>query len=870
MSGAGRPASRMRHPCDRSCGVPARTTPIPWSTTTLEVISGMSSCPSLPSLRRVGSGLPGDTSSSSLDRHINGCCKCQAALEDAGRDEPETTSPVAARTPAVADLPPIPGYEIERELGRGGMGVVYLAREVNSDRPVALKFLPSGPFAAPRDREHWLKEARAAARVRHPHVVQLHRVDEAGGWLYLVLEYVPGGSLKERLTGPLPARVAATLLVPIAQALEQLHRAGVWHLDLKPANILVDAAPGTPLDRVLLKLADFGIARSCDESAPSGSSRGAAQGTPLYMAPEQVAGRRSALGPATDIHAMGIILYELLTGRPPFLADSDAETMHQIQTQVPVPPRRLNPKVPRDLETICLKCLEKAPGRRYATAEALAEDLRCFLDGRPISARPVSPFERTWRWCRRRPAIASLTAALAATLASGFVGLFALWRVSEAERARVEVQRARAEVERARAEEAGRLTEDNEKVTSSALAELNDALYFAMVKPETISEDRILATTYAFRKQTSALKNYRRLAPRSLHGLGVLERELAARLLSRGQREEARALLIDSVAILKECRQLDPDDESILWQLAGSLWLSGHLAANEHRIEESLDFCDQASSLLDALRTLSFRVDMANRLYLMRGSLADELTRRGEPEQARRAIEANLRMFDSMERTVAEQPELAVCKELTLAELTPGYPAIERLRSAVRKFPDFNLRKELEKRITTWSTVNPFGTDRARSGLTRREDDPEAWAEALFGLITLRCSAAGLDAAAVPTRVYKLIDFASTTAAEQRRIRRLTDAEVTAARLMALARRLVRSYPSHPESHVVLSEAYFQVSKNAWKREDFPAIEQALRQALESARRAVSLAPQREDTRHFVDRLLPRLAMFDVGRAQPK
>ena len=424
---------------------------------------------------------------------------------------------------------------------------------------------------------------------------------------------------------------------------------------------------------------------------------------------------------------------------------------------------------------------------------------------------------------------------------------------------------------RERAEEARRLTEDNEKFASNALAELNDALFFALSKPEILSEDRILATTYSLRKQTSNLKNYRRLAPRSLHGLGVLERQLAARLLSHGKREEAKALLIDSVAVLKECRQLDPVDESILWQLTESLWLSGHLAADEHRIDESLDFCDQASSLLDALRTLSFRVDMTKRLYLMRGSLADELTRRGESERARRVIEANLRMFDLMDNIVAEQTELAVCKKLTLAELTPKYPAIERLRSAVGKFPDdLDLRKELERLITAWLTVNPFCTDRTPSKLTKYEEDPDAWAETLVWSICSRCSAQGLDAATVPVHGSKLVEFAIITAAGQRRMGQLKDADLTARRLMAFARRLVQDYPSQPESHMVLSEAYFQMSKNAWKRKDYPAIEQELRQALDSARHAVSLNPQRKDARHLVDRLLPRLVLFDSGRSKPK
>ncbi len=215
----------------------------------------MASCPPFHVLSRIGAGLPGGSTDLAIDAHINHCRFCQDVLDGLAAGE----APGDGRVAVDPDkLPRIPGFTIERELGRGGMGVVFLARELHPDREVAVKFLSSGPFAAPRDRDRWLKEARAAARVRHPHIVQLYHVDEADGWLYIVLEYLAGGSLKERLTGPASPRVAATLLVPVAGALEQLHRAGVWHLDLKPANILIDAPPETPLDRAPSSSATLG------------------------------------------------------------------------------------------------------------------------------------------------------------------------------------------------------------------------------------------------------------------------------------------------------------------------------------------------------------------------------------------------------------------------------------------------------------------------------------------------------------------------------------------------------------------------------------------------------------------------------------
>ena len=254
-----------------------------------------------------------------------------------------------------------------------------------------------------------------------------------------MLEFVPGGTLKERLRGPLPPRAAAELMETIARAVTAVHAAGLLHLDLKPSNILLDSAPDGPWQDACSQGLRFrhrpapGAIRTRRRRAWPGR-----RGTPSYMAPEQATASRADVGAAADIHALGAILYELLTGRPPFQGASTLETLDQVRGQKPVPPRRLNPKIPRDLETIALKCLEKNPSRRYASAEALADDLNRFLEGRPIKARPVSPIEHAWRWCRRQPVIAALAATLLLTLIGSFLGLLALLRRSEAQRARSE------------------------------------------------------------------------------------------------------------------------------------------------------------------------------------------------------------------------------------------------------------------------------------------------------------------------------------------------------------------------------------------------------------------------------------------------
>jgi serine/threonine-protein kinase len=312
-------------------------------------------------------------------------------------------------------LPRIPGYGVEAVLGRGGMGVVYKARHLRLNRTVALKMLLAGAYATPHERARFQREAEAVAGLRHANVVQVHDVADHEGRPYFTMEFVEGGSLAQKLAGtPQPARQAAGLLATLAGAVQVAHQGGVVHRDLKPANILL-TGDGTP------KIADFGLARHVD-GGPTLTLSGARLGTPSYMAPEQVIGKAGTLGPAVDIWALGAILYELLTGRPPFRAETALETERQVIAEEPVPPSRLNTKVPLDLETICLKCLRKDPARRYPSAAALADDLQRFLRGEAIVARPAGPLERLGKWVRRRPSAAAMLAA-SLFLAVALVGL---------------------------------------------------------------------------------------------------------------------------------------------------------------------------------------------------------------------------------------------------------------------------------------------------------------------------------------------------------------------------------------------------------------------------------------------------------------
>jgi serine/threonine protein kinase len=353
---------------------------------------------------------------------------------DSSRSVPRSdqTSPMEGTngTPPTCG-PELPDFEIQGVLGCGGMGVVYKARQLSLNRIVAVKMI-SADRAGATVLARFRAEAEAAARLQHPNIVQIHAVEQYKGQPYFVLEFVAGGNLADYLAANhLPARQAAQLVEALSRATHYAHQQGIVHRDLKPANILLgmrntecgmrnpeeqlsgsDSEFRTPHSAFRIpKIADFGLAKRLDETVGQTQS-GAILGTPSYMAPEQASGLARDVGPAADVYALGAILYETLTGRPPFRAATALATLDQVRSQEPIPLSRLEPTVPRDLETICLKCLHKAPHQRYASALALGEDLQRFLSGSPILARPVRAWERLWKWARRRPAAAALVAVL--------------------------------------------------------------------------------------------------------------------------------------------------------------------------------------------------------------------------------------------------------------------------------------------------------------------------------------------------------------------------------------------------------------------------------------------------------------------------
>jgi hypothetical protein len=371
-----------------------------------------------------------------------------------------------------------PGYEILGELGRGGMGVVYKARQIALDRTVALKMILHADHAGAEVRARFRTEARAVARLQHPHIVQVFEVGEHQGQPFFSLEFCAGGSLAARLDGtPWEALRAAHLVETLARAMQAAHQAHVVHRDLKPANVLL-GADGT------LKVTDFGLARKLDEEGKTRT--GEVMGTPSYMAPEQAASDKN-VGPPADVYALGAILYELLTGRPPFKAANVWETIAQVLGLEPVALRQLQPGIPRDLETISLKCLQKAPQQRYASAGELADDLHRFLEKQPILARPAGIIERGIKWVRRRPTAAVLVG-ITGLAASALLGL-GVWFTESLREERDIADKARGQaVALARSEQeahsqAKELLADMHTASGLVASERNDpaqaALWFA-------------------------------------------------------------------------------------------------------------------------------------------------------------------------------------------------------------------------------------------------------------------------------------------------------------------------------------------------------------------------------------------------------
>jgi tetratricopeptide (TPR) repeat protein len=488
------------------------------------------------------------------------------------------------------------------------MGIVYRARQVGLGRTVALKMILHAEHTGADARRRFQREAEAIARLQHPNIVQIHEVGEAGSLPYFSLEYCSGGSLEKKLDGaPWDPKAAGRLVETLTRAVAAAHAAGIVHRDLKPGNVLL-TEDGTP------KVTDFGLAKRLDATVRTAT--GAVLGTPSYMAPEQAGGKGKEVGPAADVYALGAILYELLTGRPPFRAATDLDTLFQVLTEEPVPVRRLQPQVPRDLETICHQCLAKDPSRRYVEAKALAVDLHHFVAGEPVAARPVRATERLWRWARRKPAQAGLVAMVLLAFLASVVGvsLFA-WQAGQG--------RLRAEAfAREESKRLDQIMKAND-ILSSVFRDLNPEEEDPEGQPlraqlgerldraaQLLQSDAVGDPLAVARLQNTLGETQRHLGyPKraiELHaqarqafeaGLGPDHREALANLENlagayrdAGQMDEAVSLF--QQAVQRYTATFGPDDRGTLGSrnnLATAYWAAGKLDEAEPLLEQTLD-----------------------------------------------------------------------------------------------------------------------------------------------------------------------------------------------------------------------------------------------------------------------------------------
>jgi serine/threonine-protein kinase len=539
-----------------------------------------------------------------------------------GGPQASKTAPPVRRKDALPKT--VAGYDILGVLGRGAMGVVYKARQRGLNRLVALKMILSGAHASEHELGRFRTEAEAVARIQHPNIVQIYEVGEEDGRPFFSLEYVDGGSLERKVKGkPQQPAEAARLVQALAAAMDCAHRANVIHRDLKPANVLL-AADGTP------KITDFGLAKRLEDDSGQTHS-GSIIGTPSYMSPEQADGRIEDISPLADVWSLGAILYELLTGRVPFHAPKVLETLEQVRTREPVAPTELQPGIPRDLETICLKCLQKDPAKRYASAGVLTEDLRRFLNNEPILARPVGRLERGWRWCKRNPRLAITGGVAAAAMLAFICSVMVAAAVWKSERDAKELERDRADHNASDAELKREEAEKNEK-----LAKDNEAK--AIKNEQRANKEAELAKN----QHQNALLRYTQFGEAMLRLLNAGRfRQMGSEV--RGLRDNMLNLLRQGMMTM--ARDLE-QAEATSFGTAGSHQRMGRVLRNLGQGEEALKQYRLAVTALERNGAEQPNSDRAlANLAIMRAHVADMyLELYGEARRARDAYEENRRI----------------------------------------------------------------------------------------------------------------------------------------------------------------------------------------------------------------------------------
>jgi tetratricopeptide (TPR) repeat protein len=785
------------------------------------------------------------------------------------------TAPAAGG--AIARPIAAPGHEVLGELGRGGMGVVYRARHVRLGRVVALKMVRAGALAGEAELARFRAEAEAVARLQHPNIVQVYEVGEDQGLPYFSLEFCPGGSLAARLNGtPVPAAAAAQVAETLARAMHVAHEAGVVHRDLKPANVLLVpsdrpeavALGGAAAERFEPKVTDFGLAKRLDVEGASLTQSGAVVGTPSYMAPEQAAGKNREIGPAVDGYALGAILYECLTGRPPFRAATPVETLLQVLGEEPVPPGRLNAGVPPDLETICLKCLAKEPARRYGSALDLAEDLRRFRQGEPIRARPVGRLERAGRWARRNPVAAGSLAAVVLALTAGTAVStgFAVQAARQAGQARDSEARAltaRADLERANAD----LTAERDRTRAALEAEAKrrrqaraalDALTGQVVEGWLVRQKQLLPEHKEFLER--ALASYEEFARDTGQDeatrAGVAAAYLRVGRLHRllGQAREAEAALAHSRDAYARLAADFPGNPDYAHELAQSHTDRGILFESTGRPGEAEAEHGAALAVYHHLAPdLLARPELRRGQALSHNSLAVLYKVTGRPPEAEAEYREALALQQPLVADFPGRPEFRwdlAQSHYNLSILLRDGERWQEAEAACRE------ALALQKRLVDESPANPeyrhelAGSHNGLGNLLLRAGQPKAAAEAFGAALALHRQLT----VEFPTRP----DYGQELATGYNNLGilyfhtgRPKEAEAAYREALVLHRRLAADFPNVPDFHNDLAGALVNL---ALLRRDQGQLDEArglLQEAVPHHQAALAVSPRHPAYRQF-------------------
>lgn len=698
-------------------------------------------------------------------------------------------------------------YLIEATLGRGGMGVVYKAFQRSLNRYVALKMILGGLHAGSEELTRFRLEAEASARLQHPNIVQIYEIGEEDGRPFFCLEYIDGGSLAQKLDGtPQNPRSTAHLVEQLARAMHHAHERGVVHRDLKPGNILLaKPAPGATADSYgVPKITDFGLAKRLDVDQGQ-TNTGAILGTPSYMAPEQASGNTKSVGPGADIFALGAILYDMLTGRPPFKGSTLADTLQMVQDADPVAVVRLQPKTPRDLETICLKCLQKEPEKRYSSAQALADDLRRFLNGEPVQARPTPIWERGWKWAKRRPALAALYGVSAAAVLLLMVGgwIYSLDRARAADSERNLKNQAQTNYLKAEENFQRALGAVRQMLTRVGAVDLVDVPQLEPIRRALLQEAKQYYV--AFLQERSSDPQIRREAAEAYRTLGEIQDML-------GDLDAAEQSNQSAIQLLQELQEEDSGEVAVRRALARCLQQQGLLLKRRNQLPEARQELEKALALrLDAQGSSADKADLAGSYYHLATILARQPKKGQEAEQnyqqARQlqtelTADASLKPEDRLEakRALARTLNNLAIFQQSISRvneaLQDSQQAVKLQRELVQQNPDVSTyQRELARSESTLAVL------RERAG--ERLESQKEFQQAIDRLKRL-----ATDFPRVPTYRDEMAVAQHTRGEILWDTGRADDAQAAFEQALVTRQTLVKDYPRIPEFQQKLADVY--------------------------------------------------------------